>query len=283
MRAAGGSGERRPWEFGRFLETVLYFNPPPAPQDVLRKLFQGLSPPQPAMSAAGGADGAVQTLIPARGGGGDDGRVVLVTGATGGVGKRVVAQLLARGRRVRALVRDAAKARELLGGLPAAAGGSLELVAADVTQPATLLPEMFRGVGQVVCCQAVKVAPKEGDTADRSKYYQAGRGGWGAPHMPGAGQRAAAPAADPCCPAATCAALSSDRPPAHPPPRCHRASSFTILRWWGTRPSPWSGGACSTCWPRWATAWAAPAGACCLPPTAAAPSRPGAGVRCRCS
>jgi NAD(P)-dependent dehydrogenase (short-subunit alcohol dehydrogenase family) len=40
--------------------------------------------------------------------------VVLVTGATGGVGKRVVQRLLQRGRVVRALVRDVAKAKELL-------------------------------------------------------------------------------------------------------------------------------------------------------------------------
>ena len=76
--------------------------------------------------------------------------------------------------RVRALVRDAEKGRSLLVGLPAAAGASLELVAADLTQPRTLLPEMFNGVGSVVCCTAVKVAPKEGDTADRAKYNQVG-------------------------------------------------------------------------------------------------------------
>jgi NADP-dependent 3-hydroxy acid dehydrogenase YdfG len=98
--------------------------------------------------------------------------VVLVVGATGGVGKRVVARLLARGCRVRALVRDLDKARELLGGLPAGPGGSLELAAADLTQRATLLPEMVRGVRSVVCCSAVKVAPKEGDTVDRQKYMQ---------------------------------------------------------------------------------------------------------------
>lgn len=57
--------------------------------------------------------------------------------------------------------------------LPAAAGGSLDLVAADLVQVKTLLPDMFVGVTSVVCCSAVKVAPKEGDTVDRQKYYQA--------------------------------------------------------------------------------------------------------------
>ncbi len=45
-------------------------------------------------------------------------------------------------------------------------------MAADITQARTLLPEMFAGVASVVCCAAVKIAPKEGDTADRAKYYQ---------------------------------------------------------------------------------------------------------------
>lgn len=52
--------------------------------------------------------------------------------------------------------------------------GRLELVAADITQPATLLPEMFEGVSAVVNASAVKVAPKEGDTPDRAKYLQVG-------------------------------------------------------------------------------------------------------------
>ena len=50
----------------------------------------------------------------------------MVAGATGGVGKRVVQQLLAEGRRVRALVRDLDKARDMLvsrGGLANLIGG----------------------------------------------------------------------------------------------------------------------------------------------------------------
>lgn len=66
---------------------------------------------------------------------------VLVTGATGAVGRLVVAGLLADGGRVRALTRDPAKA-----GLPA----EVELVAADLTDRTSLTPELFDGVDRVV-------------------------------------------------------------------------------------------------------------------------------------
>ena len=90
--------------------------------------------------------------------------VVMVAGATGGVGKRCVATLLSRGARVRCLVRDAAKARAMLTASDcldgAAPGSRLELCAADITQPKTLLPEHFEGVERVVCATACKVAPR---------------------------------------------------------------------------------------------------------------------------
>lgn len=60
----------------------------------------------------------------------------------------------------------------LQSGLSRAAGASLELAAADIVQRRTLVPEIFDGVTSVVCCTAVKVVPKEGDTVDRKKYYQ---------------------------------------------------------------------------------------------------------------
>ena len=60
------------------------------------------------------------------------------------------------------------------GGLSGAAGSSLEVVAADITQPATLQADMFVGVTAAVLASAVKVSPKEGDTPDRQKYMQVG-------------------------------------------------------------------------------------------------------------
>lgn len=56
---------------------------------------------------------------------------VLVVGATGSVGRLVVAEAMAAGFSTRALVRDEAKARQVL---PAGA----EIIVGDVTQPATL-------------------------------------------------------------------------------------------------------------------------------------------------
>jgi hypothetical protein len=103
----------------------------------------------------------------------DDTRpVTLVTGATGGVGRRVVGRLLARGDRVRALVRDMEKARTLLSSLPRAERATLEVVAADLSQPRTVRKELFAGVRAVVSCASVKVQPKEGDN-DRSKCVSA--------------------------------------------------------------------------------------------------------------
>ena len=57
--------------------------------------------------------------------------VILVAGATGGVGKRVVKQLRERGYKVRCLVRDIDKAKSIL-------GSDTDLVVADITKPETL-------------------------------------------------------------------------------------------------------------------------------------------------
>ncbi|MEL6928436.1 MAG: NAD(P)H-binding protein, partial [Cyanobacteria bacterium J06600_6] len=90
---------------------------------------------------------------------------ILVAGATGGVGKRVVQQLLERGYHVRALVRDLERAKAIL---PKQA----ELFEADITIAETLKPGMMAGVEAVICCTGTKVQPVEGDTPSREKYYQ---------------------------------------------------------------------------------------------------------------
>ena len=60
------------------------------------------------------------------------------------------------------------------GGIGAAPGGSLELVVADITKPDSLKADLFQGVRAVICCTAVNVTPKEGDTPNRDKYKQVG-------------------------------------------------------------------------------------------------------------
>jgi len=64
------------------------------------------------------------------------GRLVLLTGATGYIGGRLVPRLLEMGCRVRCLVRDPAR----LQGRPWQ--GAVEIVAGDVLQPASLIPAM---------------------------------------------------------------------------------------------------------------------------------------------
>lgn len=90
---------------------------------------------------------------------------ILVAGATGGVGKRVVKKLLQQNYRVRALVRDAKKARELL-------GDKVELFEADITIPETLKSQLAENISAVISCIGVRVQPVEGDTPTREKYYQ---------------------------------------------------------------------------------------------------------------
>lgn len=89
-------------------------------------------------------------------------RRVLVAGATGGTGACVVAALRAKGVPVRALARDAAKARIQLGATDA--GGDVEVVEGDVTRYASVEAAM-RG------CDAVVVATGAGDPRDVSPGF----------------------------------------------------------------------------------------------------------------
>lgn len=92
-------------------------------------------------------------------------KTILVVGATGGVGKRVVKELLTNHYQVKLLVQNKAKTQELF-------GNNLPIYEGDITDPTTLKPEMMENVAAVICCTGVKVQPVEGDTPDRAKYYQ---------------------------------------------------------------------------------------------------------------
>jgi uncharacterized protein YbjT (DUF2867 family) len=137
---------RSQWDLGRFVETLTYFEVIPF-LNWVQDLFQG----RPHNKER--PDGAKKV------------GVILVAGATGGLGKRVVGQLLQRGYKVRSLVRDIDKARSLL-------GNDTDLVVADITKSETLTPIIAANIQAVICCTAVRVQPVEGDSPDRAKYYQ---------------------------------------------------------------------------------------------------------------
>ena len=138
---------RSQWNLCRFIETLTYFEVIPF-LNWVQQLIQGR--PQDYQPRTDGENNM---------------GVILVAGATGGVGKRVVQKLRERGEKVRALVRDIDKARSIL-------GDDVDLVVADITKPETLTPIVMANIQAVICCTAVRVQPVEGDTADRAKYYQ---------------------------------------------------------------------------------------------------------------
>ncbi|MCC5638993.1 CIA30 family protein [Nostoc sp. CHAB 5844] len=138
---------RSQWDLGRFIETLSYFEVIPF-LNWIQQLIQGR--PQNTQD---------------RPDGGKSVGVILVAGATGGLGKRVVRKLVQKGYQVRCLVRDLAKARSIL-------GNDINLVVADITKPETLNALVMANIQAVIGCTAVRVQPVEGDTADRAKYYQ---------------------------------------------------------------------------------------------------------------
>lgn len=137
------------WDFGRFVKTLYFFNGPPSPFKIFESLIANLSGP---------ASSEVEMSM-------DEAGIVLVAGATGGVGRRVVDILLKKGLPVRVLVRNKEKARKML-------GPDVDLVVGDITKASTLLPDYFKGVKKVINAVSVIVGPKEGDTPDRAKYSQ---------------------------------------------------------------------------------------------------------------
>mmetsp|Transcript_3067 Transcript_3067/g.5274 ORF Transcript_3067/g.5274 Transcript_3067/m.5274 type:complete len:591 (+) Transcript_3067:48-1820(+) len=94
-------------------------------------------------------------------------KYVLVTGATGGTGKRVVKELQARNRKVRAVVRDKARAEKIFRDFKIDPS-KVDIVVADLYN---LHPDFIKDVDAIVSCTGTKVGPVD-DTPDRSKYYQ---------------------------------------------------------------------------------------------------------------
>ncbi|CDO96855.1 unnamed protein product [Coffea canephora] len=140
---------RQGWDFGRFLKTLYFFNGPPSPAKFFEFLIEKLSNPSPSKT---------ENRM-------DPSGVILVAGATGGVGRRVFDILRSKGYTVKVLVRNEDKARRML-------GPDVDLIVGDITKASTLVPEYFKGVRKVINAVSVIVGPKEGDTPDRAKYSQ---------------------------------------------------------------------------------------------------------------
>ncbi|GAB4533131.1 MAG: CIA30 family protein [Pleurocapsa sp.] len=135
--------QRSRWDLPRFLQTLTYFDIIPF-ISCWKRLF----------SRRQSKNNHQQTKMK-----------ILVAGATGGVGKRVVRILQEQNYDVIALVRDAKRGKEIL-------GDKVELFEADLTLAETLKPQMMAGVDGVICCTGTRVQPVEGDTPTREKYYQ---------------------------------------------------------------------------------------------------------------
>ena len=138
---------RQPWDRGRFFETLTYFEVIPF-LGCLQRIFSGKPKPQTHLSES------PKTMD-----------MILVVGATGGVGKRVVNNLLAKNHLVRVLARNPERARELF-------SEKVEIFEGDLTIAETLTPKLMENVTTVICCSGTKVQPVEGDTPTREKYYQ---------------------------------------------------------------------------------------------------------------
>lgn len=91
-----------------------------------------------------------------------DKRLLLVAGATGGTGQAVVDLALAQGYRVRALVRDEAKARMLF-------GDRVQYVTGDVRHPRSL-KRAVKGVTEIICAVGANIHRDPENSPDKVDY-----------------------------------------------------------------------------------------------------------------
>lgn len=155
------SSQKSKWDLGRFVKTLSYFGAVPwlSKFDWFQKWFGSRRDPNLSLSSGPQLVPGAASMNPQRTG------VILVAGATGGVGKRVVRRLREQGYQVRSLVREIDRAQAIL-------GEPGDYIQADITQPQTLTPAVIANVKAVISCVGVRVQPVEGDTPDRQKYYQ---------------------------------------------------------------------------------------------------------------
>ncbi|PNW44336.1 UNVERIFIED_CONTAM: NADH:ubiquinone oxidoreductase [Euhalothece sp. KZN 001] len=140
--------QQKSWEITRFLKTLTYFDVIPFLNNipVIKEMILGQeSIAQPSFSPQKGT--------------------ILVAGATGGVGKRVVQRLQQQNYSVRVLVRSIDRSRSIV-------GENLDFYEGDITISDSLKPELMKNVTGIICCTGTRIQPVEGDTENREKYYQ---------------------------------------------------------------------------------------------------------------
>ncbi|MEO0376686.1 MAG: SDR family oxidoreductase [Cyanobacteria bacterium P01_A01_bin.17] len=87
--------------------------------------------------------------------------LVLVAGATGGVGQLAVGQLVMQGIPVRALTRNPEKAEQLFAGPTSDQQATpLQITQGDILNPATL-PAAVEGVTHIICCTGTTAFPSQ--------------------------------------------------------------------------------------------------------------------------
>lgn len=150
---------RSPWPLSRFVKTVVFYSP-------LGKFFRGNQPDPSASFRERKRAPSPSPSSPSTG-------LVLVTGASGGLGRRVVRELLRNGKNVRAMTRNEERLLEALKAVGVEMNveiekGNLEIFVTDLFN---VRNEMFENVVTIISCTGVTVGPKE-DKTDRSKYYQ---------------------------------------------------------------------------------------------------------------
>ena len=140
--------QRQPWDLGRFFQTLTYFEIIPfiGSNSWLRNMILGneTPPARPNIKKTG---------------------TILVAGATGRLGQRVVKHLLQNNYQVRVLVRSIKEAKPIL-------GEGIDYYEGDITIPASLKPELMADVTAVISCIGSRVQPGGENTSQQPQEVE---------------------------------------------------------------------------------------------------------------
>lgn len=151
---------RSAWPIGRFVSDALFFTP-------VGRFLRG-SAPSPKTMSQSRASTATESVAGAKGNG-----WVLVSGASGNTGRRVIRELLSSNRRVAALTRTRARLVSALSSVDvdvaqAEKDGLLRVIVSDLHN---IPEEALFGITGVISVIGTKIGPRD-DDVERSKYVQ---------------------------------------------------------------------------------------------------------------